>query len=106
MDQAALEVQDLSQQELERYLYWQAQLIAPDTSNIQVKPEMVRTEIDALPEVFGTLYRVWDEMILLGTFYENLEGKWVAQPCNRESRLIVNTSEQAHAAVIASYLEH
>lgn len=58
MNQAALEVQDLSQQELERYLYWQAQLIAPDTSNIQVKPEMVRTEIDSVPEVFGTLYRV------------------------------------------------
>ncbi len=104
MPQFKLKVQTLPQQELENYLYHQAQLIAPDISEIKVKAQKT-TEIDAIEEVFGLVYRVWDEMILLGTFYENLQGKWVAQPCNRESRFIVNTSEQAHLAVVASYLE-
>ena len=102
---AIANVQALPQQELEAYLYHQAQLIAPDTSEIQVKPETSKTEIDSVKDVFGTLYRVWDGMVLLGTFYENLQGKWIAQPCNRESKFKVNTSEQVHLTVIASYLQ-
>lgn len=92
------------QQELERYLHWQAQLIAPDTTEIKIKPEIAKTEIDSVPDIFGTLYRVWDGMILLGTFYENQDGRWVVQSCNREDILIVGTSSQAHIAVVASYL--
>ena len=106
MPQLTQNVQVLSQQELENYLYHQTQLIAPDISRIKVKSEKSKSEIDAVSDVFGLLYRVWDGMILLGTFYENLQGKWVAQPCNRESKFIVNTSEQAHLAVIASYLQN
>lgn len=104
MPQLTQGIQALPQQELENYLYHQAQLIAPDISGVKVKSEKAKTEIDSVDDVFGLFYRVWDGMILLGTFYENMQGKWVAQPCNRESRFIVNTSEQAHLAVIDSYL--
>ena len=97
-------VSGTQQQELERYLDWQVQQIAPDVSETKIKPEIAKTEIDAIPDIFGTLYRVWDGMILLGTFYENLDGRWVVQSCNREDILIVGTSLQAHIAVVASYL--
>ncbi len=42
--------------------------------------------IDSVPDEFGELYRVWNSYHLLGTFYQNLEDKWVAQPCNRDER--------------------
>ncbi|MDY6900688.1 MAG: hypothetical protein SWZ49_21810 [Cyanobacteriota bacterium] len=93
------------QQELQRYLNWQLQQIAPDASEIKIKPEITKTEIDSVPDIFGTLYRVWDGMILLGTFYENQDGRWVVKSCNREDILIVGTSLQAHIAVVASYLD-
>ena len=59
------------QQELERYLDWQVEQIAPDISEIKIKPEIAKTEIDSIPNIFGTLYRVWDGVIIRGTFYEN-----------------------------------
>lgn len=38
-------------------------------------------EIDGVADKeFGTLYRVWLDYRLIGSFYQNLEGKWIAQP--------------------------
>jgi hypothetical protein len=94
-----------AQFELDNDIYRQAQLIAPDFTDIKIKAAIAKTEIDSIPDMFGALYRVWDGMKLLGTFYENLEGKWIAQPCNRDFRPTLNTSDQAHLIVVASYLQ-
>lgn len=63
-----------------------------------VVPEI---EIDSVPDEFGELYRVWNSYHLLGTFYQNLEGKWVAQPCNREERPCCDTAELAQLFILA-----
>lgn len=94
------------QAELEQNLYWQSQAVAPDVSGIQIKVAIAKTEIDSIPDIFGALYRVWDGMQLLGTFYENLDGKWIAQPCNRDFRPVLNSSDQAHLVVVASWLQN
>jgi hypothetical protein len=51
---------------------------------------------------FGTLYRVWHSYHLLGTFYQDVEGKWVAQPCCSDIRPRLNTPEQAQLVIIAT----
>ncbi|MBD2358873.1 hypothetical protein H6G41_30470 [Tolypothrix sp. FACHB-123] len=63
-----------------------------------VVPEI---EIDSVPDDFGELYRVWNSYHLLGTFYQNLEGKWVAQPCNRDERPCCDTPELAQLFILA-----
>lgn len=60
-----------------------------------------KIEIDSVSEVFGELYRVWNGSQLLGTFYQNLEGKWVAQPCNSDDRQRCDTHEAAQIIIIA-----
>lgn len=62
--------QTLAQIEFEEYIEQLSEEIAPEI------------EIDSVAEEFGLLYRVWNGSRLLGTFYENLQGKWIAQPCN------------------------
>lgn len=38
-------------------------------------------EIDGVADKeFGTLYRVWLDCRLIGSFYQNSDGKWIAQP--------------------------
>ena len=106
MTQLTLDAQALAQLQLDDNIYCQAQLIAPDFTDIKIKTAIAKTEIDSIPDIFGALYRVWDGVKLLGTFYENLEGKWIAQPCNRNDfRPTLNTSDQAHLTVVASYLQ-
>ncbi|RCJ40570.1 hypothetical protein A6770_37935 [Nostoc minutum NIES-26] len=63
-----------------------------------VAPEI---EIDSVPDEFGELYRVWNSRHLLGTFYQNLEGKWIAQPCGRDERPCCDTPELAQLFIIA-----
>ncbi len=63
-----------------------------------VAPEI---EIDSVPDELGELYRVWNSYHLLGTFYQNLEGKWVAQPCNNDERPCCDTAELAQLFIIA-----
>lgn len=58
-------------------------------------------EIDSVPDEFGELYRVWNSYHLLGTFYQNLEGKWVAQPSNSDERPCCDTPELAQIFIIA-----
>jgi hypothetical protein len=39
---------------------------------LETAPEI---EIDLVPDELGELYRVWHRIQLIGTFYQNLEGK-------------------------------
>ncbi|ARV57989.1 hypothetical protein BZZ01_04460 [Nostocales cyanobacterium HT-58-2] len=80
--------QTLPQIDFEEYV---AQL--PDA----VAPEI---EIDSVPDELGELYRVWNSYHLLGTFYQNLEGKWVAQLCNSDESCC-DTPELAQLFIIA-----
>lgn len=77
------------QLEFEEYIDQLAETIAPEI------------EIDSVPDELGELYRVWNSSHLLGTFYQNLEGKWVAQPCNRDERPCFDTPELAQLFIIA-----
>ncbi|MBW4561373.1 MAG: hypothetical protein KME32_09465 [Mojavia pulchra JT2-VF2] len=78
-----------AQSEFEEYIDQLAETIAPEI------------EIDSVPDELGELYRVWNSYHLLGTFYQNLEGKWVAQACNRDERPCCDTPELAQLFIIA-----
>lgn len=62
-----VDAQAVAQLELNQHIDEQAQELAPEF------------EIDAVHDAdFGTLYRVWQGMKLLGTFYRaNIDGLWV-----------------------------
>jgi len=75
--------------ELEEYVDYLADEAAPEI------------EIDSVPDDLGELYRVWNGSQLLGTFYQNLEGKWVTQPCNRDERPCCNTPFEAQLIIVA-----
>jgi hypothetical protein len=85
------DAQAQAQFELEQYIEQQAQDVAPEF------------EIDSVDDAdFGTLYRVWSGMRLLGTFYRaDSDGLWVAQPLNCDTRPRCETSEQAQLTIIA-----
>lgn len=83
--------QTAAQSELDQHIEQQAALLAPEFE--------IDSDIDA---DFGVLYRVWMGYHLLGTFYQNIEGKWVAQPCNSDFRPHLNTSTQAELVIIAA----
>ncbi|MFN6474356.1 MAG: hypothetical protein RMY36_032385 [Nostoc sp. SerVER01] len=62
-------------------------------------------EIDSTNDVFGKLYRVWGGekgINLLGTFYQNLDGFWISQPCNSDERLPWHSDTQAITAILAA----
>ncbi|BAZ25518.1 hypothetical protein NIES4073_64230 [Kalymmatonema gypsitolerans NIES-4073] len=63
--------------------------------------ETPEIEIDSVRDEFGELYRVWNSSQLLGTFYKNLEGKWIAQPCNSDKRPCCNTPDEAQLIIMA-----
>ncbi|NJO62221.1 MAG: hypothetical protein HC836_29540 [Richelia sp. RM2_1_2] len=91
MPQTRIDAQALAQFELEEYIEEQAQELAPEF------------EIDAVHDSdFGTLYRVWQGMNLLGTYYRaDIDGLWVAQPIETEKRPRCETPEQAQLLIIA-----
>lgn len=80
--------QTLAQIEFEEYIEQLSEEIAPEI------------EIDSVAEEFGLLYRVWNGSRLLGTFYENLQGKWIAQPCNSDQRPCFNTPDAAQQIIV------
>ncbi len=79
----------LAESEFEEYIDQFADPVAPEI------------EIDSVADDLGELYRVWNGSQLLGTFYQNLEGKWVAQPCNRDDRPCCDTPLAAQIIIIA-----
>ena len=91
MNLIIIDAQGLAQLELNRYVEEQAQEVAPEF------------EIDAIDDSkFGTLYRVWQGMKLLGTFYRgDIDGLWIAQPCCCKLRPRFETPEEAKLLIIA-----
>ncbi len=88
MPQLTLDNQALAQLELSAYIQHQS---------------VPQYEIDSVNDVFGELYRVWGGekgVILIGTFYQNLNGFWVSQPCHNEVRATWYTSDEAVAAIV------
>lgn len=81
--------QALAQVEFEDYIEQLGEEVAPEI------------EIDSVPGELGLLYRVWNSFHLLGTFYRNLEGKWVAQPCNTDERPCCDTPDTAQQIIVA-----
>jgi hypothetical protein len=59
-------------------------------------------EIDSVEdEDFGTLYRLWKTYHFLGSFYQKLDGKWIAQPANSDCRSECDTEYQAQLVILA-----
>lgn len=59
-------------------------------------------EIDSVEDGdFGTLYRMWKSYLFLGSFYQNLDGKWISQPSNTECRQECDTEYQAQLVIFA-----
>ncbi|MEO0970123.1 MAG: hypothetical protein AAFX80_17775 [Cyanobacteria bacterium J06639_18] len=88
--QEAFEHKVLVQSELEECINEQEEVSAPEV------------EIDSVSDDdFGELYRVWNGTQLIGTFYQNLEGKWVAQPCSNEKQICCETSDFAILIIVA-----
>jgi hypothetical protein len=67
---------------------------------------MMSIEVDGVKDAdFGSLYRVWDSWHLLGTFYQSLDGAWVAQPCNCDFTSGWNTAEEAQEFIVRAKAE-
>ncbi|MDF5724355.1 MAG: hypothetical protein PUP91_28610 [Rhizonema sp. PD37] len=59
-------------------------------------------EVDSISDPdFGLMYRVWKSWELLGTFYHALDGKWVAQPCDSDTRPRCETANHAQLLILA-----
>lgn len=79
-------------------------------TQILVQLEAVQTitslpvEVDAIDDDdFGTLYRVWQGLKLLGTFYKaNWDGLWIIQPCSSNIRIRCLNPEQAQLLIITA----
>jgi hypothetical protein len=79
----------LTESEFEEYIDHLADPVAPEI------------EIDSVPDDLGELYRVWNGSQLIGTFYQNLQGKWIAQPCNSDDRPCCDSPVAAQIIIIA-----
>ena len=72
----------------------------------------INYEVDSVEDDFGELFRVWNGRTLLGSFYENAQGRWTANPYYRNGQLIrldkdlsrtFSSSSQAVAYIQATY---
>ncbi|MEI2580534.1 hypothetical protein [Scytonema sp. PRP1] len=85
----SLQIQAVAQSELNVTIEQQAQEVAPEA------------EIDAVPDSdFGSLYRVWQGMRLIGTFYQSISGEWVARSCGSTECWYCSTGEEAQSRII------
>ena len=82
----AQQTQQQAQRELDQYIEEQSEAIAPEP-----------IEIDSTDGV----YRVWKSTQLLGTYYRDNTGKWVAQPRYGQSRRY-KTANQAQKALVTT----
>jgi len=81
--------QTLAQIEFEEYIEQLGEELAPEI------------EIDSVADELGMLYRVWNGSQLLGTFYQNMQEKWIAQPCNTDDRPCCDTPDAAQLIIVA-----
>ncbi len=88
--QEAFDSQVLTQSDFGQYINEQTEVNPPEV------------EIDSVSDDdFGELYRVWNGMQLIGTFYQNLEGKWVAQSCSDDKQICCDSSDFAITIIVA-----
>ena len=87
--QKKFDSQALAQAEFEKYINSLAEDVAPEF------------EIDSIPENLREIYRVWHGSHLLGIFYQNIQGTWIAQPYNTDKQLCCKTPSEAQALIIA-----
>lgn len=75
--------------------------IAPKLKNVSTEPSI---EVDAKPDDFGSLFRVWCDRKLLGTFYRSeADDKWVANPHNQEQKHRCKSPADAQQVIIDSW---
>ncbi len=92
MTLTTIDLQSAVQAEVDNYLAQQSE----DTAQY---------EIDFVDDIFGKLYRVWGGekgINLLGTFYQNIDGFWISQPCNSNERLPWHSDTEAINAILAA----
>jgi hypothetical protein len=66
---------------------------------VQLPDSHNQVEVDSASDVFGIIYRVWQGMSLLGTFYRSpVDEKWVAQSDDEQGRY--DTPDEAQNAVV------
>lgn len=83
------------------------------SKNFQVlQNTYINYEVDSIEEDFGELFRVWNERTLLGSFYENSQDRWIANPYYQDKECIkldsdlsqsFDSSSQAVAYIQATY---
>ena len=61
-------------------------------------------EIDSISNSCGIVYRVWQNMRILGTFYRSpSDGKWIAEPFCVRDRRRYKTALAAQKAIIKAW---
>ncbi len=81
--------QEIAQAELDQFIEQQAQEVAPEI------------EIDSVENENGTVYRMWNSFYFLGSFYQDVDGKWVAQPANTDCLSRCDNEHQAQLVILA-----
>jgi hypothetical protein len=52
-------------------------------------------KVDAIADVFGLLYRVSEGSKFLGTYYQRLDGGWIAQSASTDNKQCFADSDEA-----------
>jgi hypothetical protein len=74
------------------------------TTHVTVGDILPSYEIDGILDAdFGNLYRVWRSCYLLGTFYQALDGRWVAKSVKATINGSFSTEIQAILILVAIY---
>lgn len=68
----------------------------------QQLPSTYEIDCDNDPD-FGKLYRLWNSYNLCGTFYQDMDGYWIPQPCKSDFRPRLKSELQAQSVIIAVY---
>jgi hypothetical protein len=71
---------------------------------VQLEQQLSKVyKIDSADDVdFGKLYRLWKNLNLVGTFYQSLDGKWVAQPIRGQVNGKFDTEKEVILAIMAA----
>ncbi len=72
----------------------------PQNINDTATTESVTIECVPCDE-FGTLYQLWHGTVLLGVFYQELEGQWVSKPHGTDCCCFCDTEFQAQIVIMA-----
>jgi hypothetical protein len=84
--------------------------MAQSAVDVQVLAQKFKAQLPASYEIdcnndpdFGKLYRLWNSYNLCGTFYQDMDGYWIPQPCKSDFRPRLKSELQAQLVIIAVY---